>query len=109
MPSNAYRTTDPATSRNGAEAVKHRAPSQRDRLLRAFDLAGPIGLTDEEAAYVTRLSESRRACWWKRCSELRGLGFIAPTGEERQGDAGSARMVSAITDAGAAYMRGETK
>ena len=96
----AYRTTDPATSREGAIAVRPRAESQKARLLRAYSLAGPFGLTDEEAAYITRLSDNRSCCWWKRCSELRAGGFIASTGNQRKGQAGESRMVCAITTDG---------
>ena len=96
----AYRTTDPATSRAGAASVRVRAGSQKALLLRAYSLAGPFGLTDEEAAYITRLSDNRSCCWWKRCSELRAGGFIASTGNQRKGQAGESRMVCAITTDG---------
>ena len=98
----AARASDPPTSKAAAKAVRVRAGSQCGALLRAFVMAGEHGLTDEEAAYVTRLVENRSACWWKRCSDLRELGLIVPTGATRPGAAGSARMVSAVTLAGRA-------
>lgn len=95
-----YRRTDPDTSREAALSAAPRAGSQKAMLLRAFALAGGIGLTDEEAASVTRLDANRACCWWKRCSELRAAGFIADTGRRRPGVAGERRMVCAITESG---------
>jgi hypothetical protein len=96
----AARASDPVTSKAAANDVRIRARSQRGTLLRAFVMAGEHGLTDEEAAYVTRLVENRSACWWKRCSDLRELGLIAPTGDTRPGSAGSDRMVCVVTEDG---------
>jgi hypothetical protein len=94
------RTTDPATSKKGAADVRPRAGSQKAVLLRAFALAGPHGLTDEEAGYVSHLADDPRCGYWKRCSELRAAGLIAPTGEERTGRTGSAQAVHALTELG---------
>ena len=102
----AYRTTDPATSRAGAASVRVRAGSQKAQLLRAYAMAGPHGLTDEEAAYVTRLADHRSCCWWKRCSELRAAGLIADTGNQRRGQAGESRMVCVITTDGHSAVEG---
>lgn len=88
------RTTDPITSHMASYDVKHRAPSQRDRLLGAFAAVYPAGLTDEEAANLAALPP--RSCWWKRCSELRAEGLIEDTGLMRVGSAGSKQMVSRI-------------
>lgn len=57
-----------------------------------------IGLTAEEARAAAGLSV--RTCYWKRCSELRQMGLIADTGEERPGDSDQLQMVSAITSKG---------
>lgn len=97
------RTTDPATSKQAAGAVKVRAGSQRARLLAAFgkNAADHLvdGLTDEQAARiadgVTLTSE-----YAKRCSELREAGLIEPTGETRPGVSGAERIVSRITSEG---------
>ena len=85
------RTSDPITSHLGAADVEPRALTQRGRLLAAFR-AHPDGLTDEEAA-ILAVGVSYRSCWWKRCSELRDLGLIEPTGEMREGSQGSKRIV----------------
>ena len=94
------RVTDPITSVNGAIDLQLRSPSQRLRLLAAFFWAGPIGLTDEEAAEHTGLVNQRRACWWRRCGELRSQGLIEFTDGTRTGDAGSDRAISVITPKG---------
>lgn len=69
------------------------------RLLDAYTLAD---LTDEEAVEVTLghpptlADEGLR----RRASDLRALGWIAPTGETRPNSRGRQRIVCAITDAG---------
>lgn len=87
------RLNDPITSHMASYDVKHRAPTQRQRLLWAFE-KHPDGLTDEQAAIIAGLS--MRSCWWKRCSELRAEGLIEDTGLMRVGSAGSMQMVSRI-------------
>jgi len=96
----ASRNSDPATSHQAALDAQGRTPSQRLRLLSAYFWAGPIGLTDEEAAEHTGIINNRRACWWRRCSELRAQGLIENNGNTRLGDAGSERVVCAITGKG---------
>lgn len=75
------------------------------RLLDAYTLAD---LTDEEAVEVclghapTLADEGLR----RRASDLRALGWIAPTGDTRPNSRGRQRIVCAITDAGRdAHMR----
>lgn len=92
-----HRTDDHATSVAGAKSVTYRAGSQKHRLLLAYAQAFASGLTDEEAAVVTGLTES---CYWKRCGELRQDGFIQETDRTRKGTAGVPRMVSTITPEG---------
>ena len=59
-------------------------------------------VTDEEAVEIllghpiTIEDEGLR----RRCSDLRALGWIAPTGEARYSGRGRTRIVCAITDAG---------
>lgn len=59
-------------------------------------------VTDEEAVRLlvnrplTLADEGLR----RRCSDLRALGWIAPTGETRLNQSGRQRIVCAITDAG---------
>lgn len=94
------RNTDPATSHAAATSAAPRTGSQKATLLRAYAIAGDIGLTDEEAASITRLDQRPSCCWWKRCSDLRRDGFIEATGRARAGQAGDRRMVCAITPEG---------
>jgi hypothetical protein len=81
--------------------------NHRGRLLKAYSVLGQdhLGLTDEEAAHIAGMPVT--SCWWKRCGELRKMGYIAPVPEEdadtyvvRKGAAGVARMVCAITPEG---------
>jgi len=90
----------PATSRAAAAAASPRTGSQKALLLQAYLQAGDAGLTDEEAAKATGLYQREGCCWWKRCSDLRTDGFIAPTGEQRMGAAGHPRDVCAVTVTG---------
>lgn len=101
--SNRHRTDDHHTSVEGAHAVAHRAPSQKQQLLRQFRLAAELGLTDEEAAFHADLLH---ACYWKRCNELRQDELIAFVPDAngvhltRKGTAGVSRKISVITEAG---------
>jgi hypothetical protein len=61
-------------------------------ILRLFEYAD---LTDEQAVELTGLFGG-----WKRCSDLRRLGFIKDTGDRRTTQAGAKAMVCAITPAG---------
>jgi len=91
------RSSDPETSKQAAAAAERRAPSQRDRLLNAYMVAGDRGLTDEEAGVSAGLSGSG---YWKRCSDLRNLGMIAPLGLQRQVSSGLMAQVCVITPEG---------
>ena len=102
------RHTDPATSHDGARSVTVRAGSQKARLLAAYAAADPAngtgtgGLTDDEAAVAAGLD---RACFWKRCGELREDGLIRDTGYSARGPLhGESRMVCTITAAGRAVV-----
>ena len=70
------RHSDPETSHKAA-AMPFRRDSQRHRLLAEYASAQDFddGLTDEEAAEAAGVF---RGCPWKRCSELREMGMIAP-------------------------------
>jgi hypothetical protein len=56
------------------------------------------GLTAEEARVAAELSPLSN--YWKRCSELREMGMIKATGEERLGSLRQLQMVSEITPIG---------
>jgi hypothetical protein len=75
------RTSDPITSRKAGLSVDPRG--QLSALSRAYEAAGSRGMTDEEAAIATGIVAA-----WKRCSDLRRLGFIVATGETRRGSSG---------------------
>lgn len=75
------RQSDPQTSKAAARSLDPRG--QLGILSRAYEAAGPRGMTDEEAALTTGLASA-----WKRCSDLRRLGFIVATGETRTGSSG---------------------
>jgi hemolysin-activating ACP:hemolysin acyltransferase len=96
----AVRSTDPPTCK---EPTNRNA--QAARLLDAYCL---YDLTDEEAVEVilggpaTLSDEGLR----RRASDLRALGWIAPTGDSRPNRNGRRRMVCAITGKGRdAHMR----
>ena len=90
------RDNDPATSH--AALAKGRASRRSDceRLLSQYRRAGARGLTDAEAAERAGLLASG---YWKRCSDLRTAGSIAPTGETRLGANGRHLMVCRISEA----------
>jgi hypothetical protein len=96
----AVRNTDPATCKEPAN--RH---AQAARLLDVYCL---YDVTDEEAVELllggpaTLSDEGLR----RRASDLRALGWIAPTGETRTNRSGRHRMVCSITDKGRdAHMR----
>ena len=96
-----HREPDHETSIQGARDVKHRRTSQAMRLLAEYKKGD---LTDEEAAVRSGIAALPKACYWKRCSELRANGYIVDTGATRIGSAGSAQMICAITPEGLAAL-----
>jgi hypothetical protein len=97
-----FRKEDPITSVLGAGEVKPRRRSQAMLLLAEY-LHG--GMTDEEAGMASGLALKPKCCYWKRCSELRAMGLIIPTGETRLSSAGSAMQVCEITEEGEKALR----
>jgi hypothetical protein len=100
-----FRPDGYITEKIGAADVAKRAPTQRDRILQSY-ADEHMGLTDDQAAGKAGLLT---ACYWKRCGELRALGYIAPEHEDgkpitRMGGSGSARIVCWITDEGTARL-----
>ena len=110
------RASDPETSQRAATEGRADDQALRDRLLIEWALAGPDGLTDEEAAdRATLLNRT----FWKRAGECReprrgGETFAAvagapllewhPEGLTRVGRSKSARKVSVITARGMTYV-----
>jgi hypothetical protein len=92
-----FRSADPITSVKGGGDVEPRRTSQAMLLLSIYEYAD---LTDEQAGDLSGLAKRPKCCYWKRCSELRAKGLIAPTGVTRLSSAGSAMQVCAITPAG---------
>jgi hypothetical protein len=80
------RSTDPPTSRRAADSLDPR--SLLYRLARVYEAAGAAGLTDEEAAARAGIPTA-----WKRCSDLRRLGYIKTNGATRVGSSGRDQMV----------------
>lgn len=95
------RHTDPDTSKRAADNARHRAPNQRERLLAAYARNG--ALLDSDAAKVAGLYGTR-SCWWKRCSELRQLGYTLEVGTRVDPETRSEGMVCEITELGREYL-----
>ena len=94
------RNTDPTTSKQGAISSTVRAGSQKELLLREYNSNRMFGLTDEEAGKASGLAYKNKCCYWKRCSELREAGLIAPNHETRLSSANEQQMVCIITQKG---------
>ena len=90
------RNTDPDTSRDAAPKTRSLTDDHM-HLLTIYKRHG--GLTADEAGGLCGMVE-RRACYWKRISELAALGYLVDTGERRMGLAGKLQMVRTITEAG---------
>jgi hypothetical protein len=101
-----FRSTDPATSRQGAQDVLPRRDSQQGQLLRVYGENRIYGLTDEQAGDLSGLAQKPKCCYWKRCSELRQKGLIEDTGQEALSSAGSSMMVCRLTAKGAELLQG---
>lgn len=86
------RARDPQTSKDAARSIEQ-SDAVNTLLLaltREYRLAGSDGLTDEEAAQRTGIDGA-----WKRCSDLRRLGVITPTGTRRKATSGRWQQVCA--------------
>lgn len=90
-----FRNTDPQGSVNGAKHVRPRRGSQAMRLLAVYAENPIMGLTDEEAS-----SQAGIIHGWKRCSDLRKLGYIEDAATMRETSSGVNAMVCRITQAG---------
>jgi len=90
-----FRSTDPQGSVNGAKHIKLKRTSQAMRLLAVYNEHPIYGLLDEEAA-----NHAKIAGGWKRCADLRRLGYIKPTGEMAATLSGVKAMVCRITSEG---------
>lgn len=80
-----------------------KTPTQKIRLLQAFNYAGARGFTDEQAAHYAGLLGT---CYWRRCTDLRAEGLIAqPEGRPvRKGTSNVARIISEITQDGVEHL-----
>jgi hypothetical protein len=94
-----FRSTDPATSRKAAEQLAPRRGSQMARLLTHYGQA-VLGLTDDQAGQRVAENTGVIPGYWKRCADLRRLGYIIDTGTVRETNSGSLGMVCAITAKG---------
>lgn len=95
-----FRSTDPEGSVNGARHIKPRQGSQAMRILAVYVAHTVYGLTDEEAEQLAGVHHG-----WKRCADLRRLGFIEQTGAQRPTLAGVNAMVCRITADGLEALR----
>jgi hypothetical protein len=95
------RWSDPSTSRGAVtKNDRLRWKSQQAKILLSFYQGNHHrGFSDEEAGYVTGLLQVR-ACYRKRCGELREKGYLAEAGETRESSFGKHNIVSRITDKG---------
>lgn len=91
-----FRASDPDTSRAGAESIQKALGARLRTLLAVYWHAYPNGLTDEQACDSAALFHGG----WKRCADLRRLGFIRDTGERRPLSSGRNGMVCVITAEG---------
>ena len=90
-----FRSTDPQGSRNGAKHITPKRGSQAMRLLAIYAQNPVMGCTDEQAS-----SQAGILHGWKRCSDLRRLGFIEDAGTTRETSSGVMAMVCRITQQG---------
>ena len=90
-----FRNTDPSTSRKAAEQVAPRRGTQMARLLAEYSIAS-LGLTDDQAGQRAGLTNG----YWKRCADLRRLGYIVDTQTTRPSNQGCQAMVCVITAKG---------
>jgi hypothetical protein len=92
-----YRANDPKTSQQAPGKAK-----RMTAMYRLLEVYCTNDVTDEEAVEMmlgrpaTLADEGKR----RRCSDLRALGWIAPTGDTRPNASGRQRIVCQITDAG---------
>lgn len=102
-PSEHARTADPSTSHRAAARTFGRKTQMAQLLVQYRGNAdrGGLGLIDEEAADLAAIRGG-----WKRCSDLRNAGMIAPTGAERKSSSGSDSQVCLITDLGRRTLAG---
>jgi len=96
------RRDDPDTSKKAASKNNRlRWNSQKRLLLSAFSECEDM--TADEAGRATGLIGTR-ANYWKRCSELRELGYIRDTGETRLSECNEPQIVSRVTLLGLAAL-----
>jgi hypothetical protein len=93
------RSDDPITSHKSANDISRafRSGSQRHQILNAYVLGD---FTDEQIGEITGLIKNRSCCYWKRCSELRQMGYIKDTGRTTLSSANMEVMICEITESG---------
>lgn len=90
-----FRNTDPVGSVNGAKHITPKRTSQAMRLLAVYAENPIMGCTDEEAC-----SQAGVIHGWKRCSDLRRLGYIEDAATTRETLSGVLAMVCRVTQTG---------
>jgi hypothetical protein len=98
------RSSDPITSHKSANNISRsiRAGSQRHQILNAYFLGD---FTDEQVGEITGLIKNRSCCYWKRCSELRQMGYIKDTGRTTLSSANMEVMICEITELGCSKLK----
>ena len=90
------RTSDPETSQAASKLNKGARETQRHKLLMTYWRLG--AMTDEEASDLAHIKHG-----WKRCSELRNMGYIKPTGKTKKTKSGGTARICRITNEGLSY------
>lgn len=96
-----FRATDPDTSKAAAQSVQKALKGRLYTLLCVYSRNYPEGLTDEQACAQADMFVGG----WKRCSDLRRLGYIKDTGERRLTSSGRMGIVCQITGDGIKELR----
>lgn len=97
-----FRATDPDTSKAAAQSVQKALGARLERLLSVYSRNYPDALTDEQACAEAEMYTGG----WKRCSDLRRLGFIKDSGERRLVSSGRMAICCKITRLGVEALRG---
>lgn len=102
-PEGTHRVPDHHTSIAAGLKELGRKGTQRERLAICFYRAGQNGLTDEEAASAAKIAPQSSP--WKRCTELRQMGFLVYADKDRKTTTGTDAKVWRMTGAGMRALR----
>lgn len=94
-PHELVRTVDPDTSHAAARANPLGRGTHRHRLLEVYSHSD-AGFIDEEVSALAGIESGG----WKRCADLRKLGYTVPTGEKKEASSGLKQRICVITESG---------